>query len=131
MEKDAVTLYDDAQLRTHAREFYKHRNVTLDKIVSMSRHGKRTLIMTTQQSYRVDKNVIGDVDMLIIKKPSVFQKSMERPWLRETIELVSKYYEEEHPEDYQQYSYVISDTYIGFVGPQGLPTYWKTELGDW
>ena len=131
MLENTVTLYDDAQLRSHAREWYKHKAVGLDKIISMSRHGKRTLIMTTQQSYRVDKNIVGDIDMLIIKKPAIFQKDMERPWLRKIIEHVDTVYDDKFPDDYQEYSYVVCDAYVGWVGPQPLPEYWTTQLGDW
>ena len=126
-----VHLLDDVQLKHHAREW--HKNVTIDKIISMSRHKKATLIYTTQETFRVDKNIIGDMDVLIVKKPSIFGAKFERGELRKMMEDIRVKFEklEASGKDARQYSFIMSDAYVGFVGPQELPSYWTSELGDW
>ena len=128
---NTVHLLDDVQLKHHAREW--HKNVEIDKIVSMSRHREATLIYTTQETFRVDKNIIGDMDMLIVKKPSIFGAKFERGELRKMMAEIREKYEklEKEGKDARQYSFVMADAYEGFVGPQGLPSYWTTKLGDW
>ena len=128
---NTVHLLDDVQLRHHAREW--HKNVTIDKIISMSRHEKATLIYTTQETFRVDKNIIGDMDMLIVKKPSIFGAKFERGEIKKLMETIRNEFIklEKEGKDARQYSFIMSDAYEGFVGPQGLPSYWTSELGDW
>ena len=109
-------------------------SVDIDQIISMSRHRKATLIYTTQETFRVDKNIIGDMDMLTIKKPSIFGAKFERQQLKNIMEDVREKYEKEieaKGKDSRKYNYIMSDAYEGFVGPQGLPSYWTTALGDW
>lgn len=129
---NAITLWDDAQLRAHAREW--HKNITLDKIVTLARHRRSGLILTTQETFRLDRNLIARFHFIIFKKPSIFAAKMERPEIRKITQQVRDEFEklEEDPQiDFRQYSYVVSDLYEGFVGPTGLPTFWKNEIGDW
>ncbi len=136
-EPNTLTLYDDAQLRSFAREFYKHQNITLIKILSTARHKKAGIIITTQATREIDADIFGHMDYLIVKQPNMFQVMMDRPEFRKLEMKVFELYDKEiigkdlNP---QEYSYVVSTsgaTWEGFVGPTGIPKYWCPELGDW
>jgi len=133
MPPNAMTLFDDAQLKAHAREW--HKNITLDKVVTMARHRKAGVVVTTQETFRIDRNLIARFHFIIFKKPSIFGAKMERPEIRKLTQQVRDMFdelEESDPTlDSRQYSYVVCDMYEGFVGPTELPSFWKTEIGDW
>jgi predicted ATPase len=128
-------LIDDAQLTAHAREW--HRNIALDKLVTVSRHKNASLIYTTQQTVHLDRNIVAEVDCIIFKQPSLMAPHTERPFIQKMMQVVEKQYSafiEKHPdEDIRAYSYCLSNKprYEGFVGPTKLPAYWSEELSTW
>lgn len=134
LESGAMTMYDDAQLRSSAREWYSKKHVDFNKILSLARHKHAGIMITTQETSEIDRAILPKVNYLIIKKPGIFGASMDRPEVRKISMAVRQKYEKEiegRGLDPRQYNYVISDTWEGWVGPTGTPTYWSSELGDW
>ena len=133
-DKNTMHLLDDTQLQAHAREHFKKRNITYAKIMTVARHKKAGVIVTTQQGADIDKNLLAKCHAVFFKKPSFLGAETERPFLKELSRNVRELYKrdiEAKGLDPQEYTYVISDFYQGWVGPNGLPEYWTTELGDW
>jgi len=133
-KRNVMYLIDDTQLQAHAREFWKKKNINYAKIMTVARHRHAGVIITTQQGADIDKKLLAKAHVVLFKKPTWLGAETERPFLRDISKEVRKIYErdiEDQDLDPQQYTYVISDLYMGWIGPQGLPTYWKTELGDW
>lgn len=136
-EADAMTLYDDAQLQSYAREYYERRHFNFNKILSVARHHHAGIIITTQQTNEIDRGIIPKLNYMICKEPNLFAVKMDRPELRKFEEEVHKHFQSDvigENLDPQQYSYVIKlvgASREGFVGPTGLPSYWTNELGDW
>ena len=128
---DTMHLLDDAQLRLHAREHSQRKNIIYDKILTVARHRKAGVIVTTQETHRIDRNMISRLHFLMSKKPSLFAQYIERPFMRGIIEAIKRAYKEANFKNPQEYTYVIGEEYTGFVGPTGLPKHWKKELGDW
>ena len=133
-DKNKMHLLDDTQLQAHAREHYMKRNISIVKIMTVARHKKAGVIVTTQQGADIDRKLIAKCHAVFFKKPSWLGAETERSFLRELSRMVRKLYEQDITSkglDPQQYTYCISEYYQGWVGPNGLPSGWKTELGDW
>jgi len=130
IEPDKLTIWDDAQLHLHARRFMQRQNVTLDQIISLSRHRKSSLIITSQYTARIDRNIVMAADQWVNKRPKTLGTRMERSEIRKQLENVQKGYAQKNFQDPRQYSYVIND-YEGWVGPTKLPKHWTIEIGDW
>ena len=129
-----MTLFDDAQLKTHARESMKQKNIELIKVLSVARHKHAGIIFNTQQGAQIDRGTIGYAHYVIFKQPGLFMSQLERPEFRKLSIHINDMFNREITAkglDPRQYSYVVSDMREGFVGPTGLPSYWSKELGDW
>ena len=135
LPKESVVLIDDAQLFAHARQTWK--NVDLDKLISMSRHKRTTIIFVTQFSRRLDVNVLTDADTNVFKQPPLMAAQLDRAQMRKMVKNIDEKFldlsEEKPEEDMRAYSYVISNKprYEGFVGPTPLCSYWSDELSRW
>ena len=133
-DRNKMHLLDDAQLQAHSREHWKKKNINYAKIMSVARHRHAGIIITTQQGADIDRKLLAKGHAIFFKKPSYLGAETERPFLQKLSRLVRDSYEKDIEAkglDYQEYTYVISDYYRGWVGPTGLPSYWTTELGDW
>ena len=133
-KRNTMHLIDDTQLQVHAREHWKKKNINYAKIMTIARHKHAGVILTTQQGADIDKKLLAKGHAILFKKPSFLGAHTERPFLRDISMNVREIYErdiESKNLESNEYTYVISDYYRGWVGPQGLPTYWTTELGDW
>lgn len=128
-----VVIFDDAQLRSHAREWMKRKNIQFDKLISLSRHRKSTLLLSTQETYRLDRNVVGSVDVWLHKKPSLLGSRMERREVKDMTKIASEAFKDLEREGLNplKYAYCIHDTYLGFVGPYDEPSYWCEEISEW
>jgi len=122
------------QLQAHAREHWKRKNINYAKIMTVARHRHAGVILTTQQGADIDRKLLAKGHAIFFKKPSYLGAETERPFLRDLSRAVRQMYEEDIEAkglDYQEYTYVFSDYYRGWVGPTGLASYWTTALGDW
>lgn len=130
---NSVIIFDDAQLKSHAREWYKRTNIRFDKLISLSRHKKSTLLLATQETYRLDRNIVGSVDLWLHKKPSLLGARMERREVRDITKTVAEEFHdlEDEGKDPLKYIYCIHDTYMGFIGPYDPPSYWSEEISEW
>jgi len=134
MERSTMHLIDDTQLQAHAREHWKKRNINYAKIMTVARHKHAGVIITTQQGADIDKKLLSKAHVILFKKPSFLGAETERPFLQKISREVRALYKsdiESKGWNPQEYTYVISDMYIGWVGPNGFSGYWTTELGDW
>ena len=134
LERNTMHLIDDTQLQAHAREHWKKRNINYAKIMTVARHKHAGVIITTQQGADIDKKLLAKAHVILFKKPTFLGAETERPFLKEISKDVRLLYKrdiESKGLNPQEYTYVISDLYMGWVGPNGFSSYWTTELGDW
>lgn len=132
LHDNAVTLIDDAQLIIHAKEYWK--SVDLHKIITLTRHGDRSVIFTTQQTRSITKDVFAEVDTIIVKEPSLVAQYTERDIMKAICkDATTEYKKLGDDTDHRQYSYIVSNKppYMGMCGPTELPSYWSEELSKW
>ena len=127
---NAVILYDEAYARFHARTTHGYEAQLMDKLVELSRHKRWTLIYVAQQTSKIDRNIISAIDLLLIKRPTIFRVKMEKAELREFTDKAMKLFERlsptENPREYV-YVYCVDPPYEG-LKKNGLASYWSEEL---
>jgi len=47
-------------------------------LINLSRHHKHTLIFDLQNAAQLDRNIISEVDLVLVKEPGPFQEGFER-----------------------------------------------------
>jgi len=132
---DHVILYDETQLRRHARQFMGKGNIEEDKGEPLTRHRNQSLIHVTQNAFRLDRNLIASEDIIIFKKPKLIAIQYEKAEVQPLFENIyhNFKYHCPTPEDPRQSAFIIADDldFYGWVAPIELPSYWSEDLSNW
>lgn len=144
---NSVVLLHEAHFYLHARRSMAEQNIEIDKLITVSRHKNVDIIVETQQSFRLDRNIVAEVDALIFRVPELMQEEFERPEIRRLITKVKKAFEpyvEEYmvkkdgkvvgmyrivkPEALKR-AYIYAKNYKGMYPHDiPLPSYWNEEI---
>ncbi|ASJ11251.1 hypothetical protein A3L12_08065 [Thermococcus sp. P6] len=144
---NSVVLLHEAHFYLHARRSMNDQNIEIDKLITVSRHKNVDIIIETQQSFRLDKNVVAEVDALIFRAPELMQERFERQEVRfitnRAKEAFSPYIKEYNvvrdgevvgrymkllPEAKKK-AYIYGKNYEGmFPHDIPLPSYWSDEI---
>jgi hypothetical protein len=125
----AIVIVDEAYLLYHARGSTTQESKEMAKIINLSRQKGQTIIFVTQESRSIDKNIASSANVIIFKEPGILQSEFERPELNH---LAKKAVEAFAPinGNKQQWSYLYApDTNYSGLIKNGLPSFWKPELG--
>ena len=83
----------------------------------------------TQESRSIDKNIASSANVIIFKEPGILQSEFERPELNYLAKKASEAFASINGNK-QQWSYVYApDTSFSGLMKNGLPSFWKPELG--
>ena len=66
----------------HARSAQSAQGRQIGDLVNLSRHRRQTLIFDVQNPAHLDRNIISEPDVVLIKEPGPFTQGFERPQLR-------------------------------------------------
>lgn len=146
--QDSVILLHDAHFYLHARRSMSQGNIDIDKLVTVSRHRNVDIIVETQQSFRLDRNIVAEVDAIIFRLPELMQERFERPEVRWITDMAKKAfspyigeyqvvddsgkavgtYRKVSPEVVKK-AFVYSKNFIGMYPHDiPLPSYWSEEI---
>jgi len=125
---NTVYLLSDAHLSLYAREWGTDFNKTMDKLITISRHKDIDFILSTQETSRLDKNIITAVDAVIFKEPSLLASEFERPEVRKLVEEANEVFKPLGKKEKLETAYAITQTGRHVVTDIHLPFYWSNEL---
>ena len=146
--EDSVVLLHEAHFYLHARRSMNEANIEIDKLVTVSRHKNVDIIVETQQSFRLDRNIVAEVDGIIFRLPELMQEKFERPEVRWITQMAKKafapyikehkvvdengkvvgVYREVSPEVVKK-AFIFSKNYVGMYPHDiPLPSYWSEEI---
>ena len=81
------TIYlPEAHRMFHSRSSHSAQGRAIGEIVNLSRHRKHTLIFDVQNPAHLDRNVLSEVDLVLIKEPGPFQRGFERSQFRSAMD---------------------------------------------
>ena len=70
----------------HSRSTQSARGRAIGEIVNLSRHRKHTIIFDVQNAAHLDRNILSEVDLVLIKEPGAFQRGFERSQFRSSMD---------------------------------------------
>jgi len=127
VKNDGVVLVDEGAITFSSRASMSSKNKELGGLLAIARHKNMSLILITQNTGMLDKNVLNLCDMVLLKQGSLLQEEMERP-------VIKKLYERATPalnalQDHEKKGgvYIIDGDFEG-VAVIGLPSFWSQSL---
>lgn len=124
--EDSIVLVHEAHHIAHARESQEAENLSIDKLVTVSRHRNSDIVFETQQSQRLDRNFPAAVDGIVFKQPALMQEEFERRQMKQIVGEANEVFDQyrtvhetdnyewvEEDDDIQKHAYVYSDTFRG------------------
>jgi len=144
---NSVVLLHEAHFYLHARRSMKEDHLAIDKLLTVSRHKNVNIIVETQQSFRLDRNIVAEVDAIIFRVPELMQERFERPEVRWITQMAKEAfkpfvkefevvkngkviakYREILPEA-KKHAFIYSKKYVGMYPHEiPLPSYWSEEI---
>ena len=101
----------------------------MDIIISISGQSHQTIIFITHTLRKFAVTLLIDINVLLVKKPSLLQMKLERSQFRKLIEEIDREFSKIPKEDMKKSVYVVSDEYKGFIR-NPLPSFWSEELSE-
>lgn len=125
---NSIMLLSDAHLTLYAREWGTDYNKTIDKFITISRHKNVDFIFTTQETTRMDRNIVTAVDAIIWKEPSTLAAEFERPEIRKLVLEANKVFEGKGKKEKWSLAYAVTQSGNHVITDIKLPFYWSEEL---
>jgi len=140
--QDSVVLLHEAHFYLHARQSMESGHIDIDKLITVSRHKNADIIVETQQSFRLDRNIVAEVDGIIFRVPELMQEKFERTEMRWLVneakkafkKFIKEYkvngaiYREISPEA-KKHAWIYSKKFIGMYPHEiPLPSYWSEDI---
>ena len=125
---NSIWLIDDAHLLVHARKWYENTNILMDNFQTISRHLNVDIIYTTQETIRIDKNIIAGIDALVFCEPSLLAPQFERAAIHPLVEEAAKIFRRLPPHERKRTAYIITHSEKIILKNIKLPYYWSERL---
>ena len=140
--ENSVVLVHEAHHIAHARESQQAENLSIDKLVTVSRHRDSDIIFETQQTQRLDRNFPAAADAIVVKQPALMQQEFERRQMKtiigeanevfdqyRTVHETDNYEYVEEDDDIQKHAYVYADTFRGeYPHDIQLADHWTEDI---
>ena len=75
---NAVISVPESHRLFHARNTQSARGRTASNLVNLLRHRRHTLIVDVQNAAHLDRNILSEADIVLVKEPGPFQQGFER-----------------------------------------------------
>lgn len=126
----ATILVEEGSLLLSSRESMSQRNRDLLSDIVLARQRGHTLIIISQDSSYIDKNILRSIDTLIIKEPAPLQITMDRPEIRVYLEKAAQAFQGTEG-DKRTFCYVAFSP-SGFTGmlPISKADHWNERLSN-
>ena len=132
----SALLVDEAYKEFYSRQSMSKINKYIDTLVALSGQKQLKSLYITQHARRLEIGIVGGVDFILFKKPSLMQMKFDRHQFRKILEEVYDAFQNLTPpegmslEEYQkQCTYVVSEDFVGMIENSNTPpTWWNEQL---
>jgi hypothetical protein len=127
---NSISLFDEAYLSNHARDWAKAESRDLCRLLNLSRQQDKTIIFIAQQGRQIDLDIASSANVIVFKNPNILQAEFERPALRRIVADAKLAFETKSG-DRNRWSYVYSlDTGSSGLVENNLPTFWNPKMSS-
>jgi hypothetical protein len=122
VKNNSIVLVDEGAIAFGARDSMSKKNKKLGELLAIARHKNLTLLLITQNTGMIDKNVLNLCDTVIVKQGSLLQQKMERKALKDLFVTANKAL----TSDKSQF-YVFDNDFEGVLSAS-LPSFWSDDI---
>jgi hypothetical protein len=122
-----VVLVDEGAISFSSRESMNKKNKELGKLLAVARHKDLTLILITQNTGMIDKNVLNLCDIILLKEGSLLQEKMERGVMKDIYKSADAEFGKLPNDERQKHVYVFDSEFEG-VCKVDLPSFWSLKI---
>jgi len=140
--EDSVVLIHEAHHLLHARRSMDSANLEIDTLLTVSRHKNSDIIMETQQSQRLDKNMVTGSDAVVFREPALMQSEFERSGMKKLVRRADEVFEQyvetvdgdgytyrKKSDEVKKHAYVHSDRFVGeYPHKIELAEHWSDDI---
>lgn len=134
LKDGSAFLVDEAYKEFYSRQSMSEINKYVDTLVALSGQKQLKSLYITQHARRLEIGIVGGVDFILFKKPSLMQMKFDRHQFRKILEEVYAAFQNLVPPEgislgeYQkQCTYVISEDFVGMIENSNTPPAWWNE----
>ena len=127
---DSVIYIPESHRFFHARDTRSAQGRTVANLVNLSRHRQHTLIFDVQNAAQLDRNIISEADLVLVKQPGPFQQGFERTQFNELMDGARAGFSGLGKGKKKQSVWVVapSDGINGQLMENQLPSFWTNSL---
>lgn len=128
--KDAIIYIPESYRFFHARDTSSARGRSVAELVNLSRHRRHTLIFDVQNAAQLDRNIISEADLVLVKEPGPFQEGFERSQFQGLMDQARAAFSGLGKGRKKQAVWVVAPG-VGIKGKlmeNRLPTFWSEAL---
>lgn len=140
--ENSVVLIHEAHHLLHARRSMDSANLEIDTLLTVSRHKNSDIIMETQQSQRLDRNMVTGADAVVFRQPALMQAEFERSGMKTLVREADAVFEQyvdtvegdgytyrEVSDEVQKRAYVHAERFVGEY-PDRIPLadHWTEDI---
>ncbi|MDO8661584.1 MAG: zonular occludens toxin domain-containing protein [Candidatus Woesearchaeota archaeon] len=123
----STILVDEGAIAFNSRNSMSTNNKQLGELLAIARHKDITLILITQNTGMIDKNILSLCDTIIFKEGSLLQERMERTAIKDLYETANKELAKIPQESRNKHCYIIDSGFEGLCSAE-LPSFWSSSV---
>jgi len=127
VKNNAVLLVDEGAISFSSRSSMSKKNKELAQLLAIARHKDLSLILITQNTGMLDKNVLNLCDTVMLKQGSLLQSEMERPVIKKLYARARPHLSKITGKQKKGAVYIVDGDFEGLV-TIGLPSFWSTSI---
>ena len=124
---NATVYFPESYRFFHARSTQSHLGRTVSELVNLSRHRRHTLFFDVQNTSQLDRNIISEVDLILVKEPGPFHLGFERHQIRPVVEAARAAFAGIGQHLKKRAVLVFSEA-TGQIMENALPSFWTEGL---
>jgi energy-coupling factor transporter ATP-binding protein EcfA2 len=127
---NSVVYVPEAYRLFHARSSHAAQGRIVADLVNISRHRRHTLIFDVQNPAHLDRNIVSEVDVVLVKEPGPFQGGFERSQLRDVLDTARAAFAGINPVRKKRAVCVFAPRrgMHGLILENDLPSFWSEGL---
>ncbi len=127
VKNGGIVLIDEGAISFNARDSMSKKNKALGGLLAVARHKDLTLLLITQNTGMIDKNVLNLTDTILLKEGSLLQEKMERSVMKKIYTDANTELNKIAQEDRLAHVYVFDNDFEGVV-KVALPSFWTSNV---
>lgn len=127
VHNNGIVIVDEGAISFNSRNSMTKENRNLGELLAIARHKNITLILITQNTSMMDKNVLNLCDSLLLKEGSLLQEEMERGAIQKLYNRANKKLKTIAKSERISHCYLIDDDFEGLVKVD-LPSFWNNDI---